>query len=502
MISDDITAQIDRNTWPVMDRYWGVDAVVKDVSTSLYGMAVALDESPFQEGLIYVGTDDGLIQVTEDNGENWRKIESFPGIPNHTYVSDIASCKFCDHLVFASFDNRKRDDFKPYLLMSNDKGVTWTSIVGNLPENGTVHSIAQDHENPNLLFVGTEFGIFFSMDMGNIWTQLKSGIPDVAVRDIAMQERENDLVMATFGRGFYILDDYTPLRHFIREVQDTTAFIFPVKDALMYIQKRRGGYGSGSNVYIAENPDFGATFTYYIKEAPKTLKQERRKKEKDLIKEKEPIPIPTMEELRAEENEVKPHLIFTITVEDGNIIRKLSKEISEGINRITWDLRYSSTRPVGLKDGKYDPTSMGGSGMLVLPGTYYVSMSQVVRGEMTELADSVSFIARPLNNVTLPAEDRDELVVFQNKMSELYRVISGTESLTEDLMDRVRHAKQAAQRTMGTTPEIMTKIEDVEAQLDEILWKFNGQQPKASREENRPAVPSINERLRSIIWVH
>ena len=502
VISDDITARIDRNTWPVMDQYWSIDAVEKDVSTSLYGMAVSISESPFKEGIIYVGTDDGLIQVTEDNGANWRKMESFPGVPANTYVSDILTCKFCDHLVFASFDNRKRDDFKPYILMSNDKGKTWESIAGNLPENGTVHSIAQDHENPNLLFAGTEFGIFFTTDMGKTWTQLKSGIPTIAVRDIAIQERENDLVLATFGRGFYILDDYSPLRKINRELLDTTAYIFPIKDALMYVQKRRGGYGSGSNVYIADNPEFGATFTYYINESPKTLKQERHKKEKELFKEKKPIPIPTMEELRAEENEVKPHLIFTITDEEGNVIRKLSEGISDGISRVNWDLRYPSTRPVDIKDSKYDPTSMGGSGMYVLPGKYFVSISQVVRGEVTELAGPEPFEAVPLNNATIQAEDRAELVAFQKKMGELYRIISGTESLAEDLLDRVRHDKQAAQRTMNTTPELMAKIEAVEAQLDEILWKFNGQEPKASQEENWPAPPSINDRLSAIIWVH
>lgn len=502
VISDDITAQIDRNTWPVMDRYWGVDAVVKDMSTSLYGMAVALDESPFQEGLIYIGTDDGVIQITEDNGENWRKIETFPGVPENTYVSDVTSCKFCDHLVFASFDNRKRDDFKPYVLMSNDKGVTWTSIAGNLPENGTVHSIAQDHENANLLFVGTEFGVFFSVDMGKTWTQLKSGIPTVAVRDIAIQERENDLVLATFGRGFYILDDYTPLRELTTELLDTTAYIFPVKDALMYVQKRRGGYGSGSNVYIAKNPDFGAIFSYYIKESPKTLKAERRAKEKDLIKNNEKIPIPTMDELRAEENEVKPHLIFTIKDEQGNEIRKLTTAASKGINRLNWNLRYPSTRPVSIKDKKYDPLSMGGDGMYVLPGNYTVSISQFVRGEITELVEPVEFVVKTLDNTTLPAEDRAELVAFQQKMAELYRIISGAEELADDQLNRIRHAKQAAQRTVGSTADLMTKIEEVEAQLDEILWKFNGQEAKASSEEKLPAIPSINDRLRSVLWVH
>lgn len=502
VISEDITAQIDRNTWPVMGQYWSIDAVVKDMSTSLYGMAVSLTESKKQEGLLYVGTDDGLIQVTENNGENWRRLETFPGVPANTYVSDILCDRFDENVVYASFDNLKRDDFKPYVLKSTDKGATWVSISANLPENGTVHTIEQDFINPKLLFVGTEFGIFFSSDGGKIWTQLKSGIPTIAIRDIAIQERESDLVLASFGRGFYILDDYSPLRVMSPSLKDSAAYIFDIKDALLYMQKNRGGYGSGSNVFIAENPEFGATFTYNIKESPKTLKQIRQKEEKKLFKDKQPIPMPSMEELRAEENEVKPHLIFTITDDAGNVVSKLTKDVSTGIQRINWNLRYPNTRPVNLRDGKYDPTSMGGSAMPVLPGTYHVSISQVVRGETTELAGPKSFVVKSLNNATLPAKDRKEVDDFYKDLAELYRVVSGTENFAEDLTERIKSLKQAAQRSLNTTPELMTKIEDVEARLEDIMWKFNGQEAKASQEENIPAIPSINERLGSIIWIH
>ena len=502
VISDDITRQLDRNSFKVMGKYWSIDAVAKDVSTSLYGMAVSMAESPVKENLLFVGTDDGLIQVTEDAGKNWTKIENFPGVPEYTYISDILPSKFDENVVFASFDNRKQDDFKPYLLKSTDKGKNWTSIASNLPKNGTVHTIEQDYVNKDLLFAGTEFGVFFSVDGGKIWTQLKSGIPTIAVRDMVIQKRENDLVLATFGRGFYILDDYTPLRILNKELLDSTAFVFPIKDALMYVQKNRGGYGSGSNVYIAKNPPFGATFTYYIKKAPKTLKQERKKKEKELAKNNEPIPIPTMDELRAEKNEVKPHLIFTITDEDGNIIRKLTKGVNEGINRINWDLRFPSTSPVDLGKGKYNPLSMGGSGMYVLPGKYFVSISQYHRGEITKLTAPVEFNAKVLNNTTLPAEDREALVAFQKKLAELQRAVRGAENFAENLVSRIESAKQAAQRTPGSPQELMSKIENVETQLNNIMWKFNGQQPKASQEENLPAPPSINERLNSIVWVH
>ena len=243
-------------------------------------------------------------------------------------------------------------------------------------------------------------------------------------------------------------------------------------------------------------------FTYYIKESPKTLKAQRQKKEKKAIKDNEKIYIPTMDELRAEENEVKPHLIFTITDENGDVIRKLTKGVSSGINRTTWDLRFPSTRPVRIKDGKYDPLSMGGSGTMVLPGKYFVSISQFVRGEITELVGPEPFEIVPLNNTTFPAENREELVAFQKKAAELYRVIGGTEEFAETLLERIRTDKQAAQQSANSNPELMAKIEKLEAQMDEIMWKFNGQQAKASQEENWPAPPSINERLGTIVWTH
>jgi len=500
-ISEDITAQIDRNTWSVMDRYWGVDAIAKDVSTSLFGTAVSINESPLKEDLLYVGTDDGVIQVTENAGESWRKINKFPGVPEYTYIADITTSKFDENVVFVAFDNRKRDDFLPYLLKSEDKGETWTSIIGNLPENGTVHSIAQDFINPDLLFAGTEFGIFFTIDGGMIWTQLKNGIPTVAVRDIAIQERESDLVLATFGRGFYILDNYSPLRSVNEEILDTNAHIFPIKDALMYIQSR-GRYGQGSAFYTAKNPEFGATFTYYLSEVPKTLKAERKEKEKKLVKEKEPIPIPTMEELRAEENEIKPYLIFTIKDNNGNIINRLRKSPSKGINRVTWNLRYPSTYPVSIKDNKFDPLRSGGSGLLVMPGKYSVTLSQVAGGEENFLAGPEEFVARPLNNTTLPAEDREQLVAFQNEVSELSRTVRGTQRLADDLLKNIQYIKQAIINTPMATPEMMNKASEIETQLKEIQWKFSGQRPKASREENWPAPPSINERLNTITGSH
>lgn len=498
IISDDITTRTDRNTWPVMDHDWSVDAVGKDVSTSLYGTAVALAESPVKADLVYVGTDDGVIQVSEDAGLNWTRRSEFPGVPEYTYVSDIVPDRFDANIVYASFDNIKRNDFRPYILKSEDKGRTWKSIAGNLPEDHTVLSIAQDFSDPGMLFAGTEFGLFFTIDGGKIWTRLKSGIPTIKVFDIAIQEKECDLVLATFGRGFYILDNYAPLRELSKETREKESVIFPVKDALMFT--REGGrYGQGSNFYYAPNPPYGATFTYYLKDVPKMLKETRKEKEKEIFENKEHMPIPTMDELRAEEDEIPPYLIFTIKDSNGSIVRKLSAGASEGSSRITWDLTYADHNEVNLAGDKFDPNSAGGSGILAMPGKYSVSMSMVFHEQEKELAGPIEFMVKVLNNTTLPATNREELVAFQNKVSLLVNAVNGAEQFANELMERTQYVKQAIQNTPGAPFTLMAEADKVEKNLHAILWSLNGQEPKASEEENWPAPPPVKLRLGAIL---
>ncbi|MCX8011141.1 MAG: glycosyl hydrolase, partial [Ignavibacteria bacterium] len=380
------------------------------------------------------------IQISED-AKTWRKIENFPGVPENTYVSDIYASRFDENVVFASFDNTLRDDFKPYLLKSTNKGKTWQSISNNLPTNGAVHTIEQDFVNPDLLFVGTEFGVFVSTNGGEQWNQIKNGLPSIKVKDMVIQKRENDLVIATFGRGFYILDDYSPLRFISKATLDKDAYIFPIKDALMYIP-RTDKPGQGTAYYRAPNPEFGATFTYYLKDVPKTLKQIRKEKEKTLFKESKPIPQPTEEEFQAEEKEIPPYLIFTITDESGNVVRKINKSASKGINRVVWDLRYHNPQPLSSQE-KFDATKQSGSGTLALPGKYKVSMSIVTRDGLKELVAPVEFNTVVLRNTTLPVEDRNELVAFQKKASELARAIQGANRFLSDLKNRVETIKQA-----------------------------------------------------------
>src|SRR5438552_560036 len=300
-----------------MGKVWSMDAVAKNASTAFFGNSSALAESPKKEGLIYVGTDDGLLQITEDGGKNCHRVEKLPEVPELAYVSRIVASNHDANTVYVAIENHQNADFKPYLFKSTDAGRTWTSIKGNLPVNAPVWSIAEDHVNPNLLFVGNEFGLYFSIDGGQKWIQLKSGLPTIQVRDLAIQKRENDLVIGTFGRGIYILDNYTPLRLLRPETLKQEAQLFPVKDALMYIQAQplglRGKSFQGESFFTAENPPFGASFTYYLKDELKTRKAKRQEAEKEAAKKNVTVTLPRLTDLSAEEEEEAPAIIFTVT---------------------------------------------------------------------------------------------------------------------------------------------------------------------------------------------
>ncbi|MCU4165682.1 YCF48-related protein [Carboxylicivirga caseinilyticus] len=497
VISDDLTAQIDRNTWPVMGKYWSTDAVVKDVSTSQYNTIVSLDESPVKKGLIYAGSDDGVIQVTEDDGKTWRKISSFPGVPAYTYLSDIYASRFDENIVYATFDNLKNDDFTPYILKSNDKGKTWISISSNLPKNGTVHTLEQDFERKELLFAGTEFGLFFSIDEGKNWVQLKSGIPTIAVRDLAIQERENDLVLATFGRGFFVLDNYQPLKELTEEIAKKEAYLFDIKPANLFIQTGKI-YGQGATYFGAANPEFGATFTFYQKEVPKTQKQIRQKMEKELFKNGDRIPQPTWKELQDESKEAPAYLLVTIKDAEGSIVKTFTKKPEKNVSRFNWDLTYDSWKIVRSK--KFDPFKKPESGIYVMPGSYTVEISQVQNGTSTLLAGPESFEVKALNNTTLPADDRKAMVEFQRKVTELSKAMNGTMHLISEFKDEVTSMKQTALAVPDAHQKLIPALLELEKEIDEIEFTFKGLEAKASWEEIPPAQMPLIERLNNIIY--
>jgi photosystem II stability/assembly factor-like uncharacterized protein len=502
VISGQLSRGLDRDKLPVMGKVWGIDAVAKNASTAFFGNASALAESPKKDGLIYVGTDDGLVQITEDGGKTWRKLDKFPGVADMAYVSRIAASNHDANTVYVAFENHQNADFKPYLLKSTDAGRTWVSIASNLPRNHPVWAIAEDHVNPNLLFAGTEFGLFFTVDGGQKWVQLKGGLPTIQVRDIAVQRRENDLVLGTFGRGIYILDNYTPLRLLKPEMLKQEAMLFPVKDALMYIQAQpiggRGKSFQGESYYTADNPPFGATFTYYLKDELKTKKAKRQEAEREALKKNAGVVLPPHSDLRAEEEEEAPTIVFTIADSSGHVVRRLSGPITPGMQRLSWDLRYPpATLPPPPNPEAEDPFGEGPAGPLVMPGTYKVSVARRVDGVMTPLGQPQEFQVMVEGQGSMTPSDRAALVEFQRKVARLQRAVQGAQDAANALKPRLALIKRALLETPAAGEKLSDEAAALDKRTNEILRALRGDNALRARNINLP--PSISERVGDIV---
>lgn len=496
-ISPDLSRQTDRNQLPVMGRVWGMDAVQKNESTSIYGNIVALDESDLTEGLLYVGTDDGLVHISKDSGENWQRFSGFPGVPDTTYVNMLLASQHDENTVYAAFNNHKRGDFKPYLLKSTNNGQTWQSIASNLPTRGSVYAIAEDHEQPGLLFCGTEFGLFFSNNDGRHWTQMKGGLPTIAIRDIAIQKRESDLVLATFGRGFYILDDYSPLRHLTEENLQKEAHIFAVKDGLMFVPSQPLGDPEkgfrGSSYFTAPNPPVGVAFTWHLKEPLKSLKTQRQEREKKLVEAGKAVPYPSAGEIRAESLAQDPYLIFTITDQQGKVVRRLKEKAARGIHRTWWDFRYPAARPVSLKQESSHSYPSGSSGHLALPGQYQVSISSYHNGELVQLAGPQTFTIKLLNNATFAPEDRAEVLAFLKKAATLQNRVQAAEKALSEMEERLQYLEAAVMQTPGAAAELLKDCHELKTGMAGLKLKLSGDRALARKQFEVP--PAISDRV-------
>ncbi len=502
-ISPDLTRQIDRRKLKVMGRVWGVETVAYNNSTSFYGNIVALSESPSKAGVIYVGTDDGLVQVTNDQGANWTKIEKFPGVPDNTFVSFVMASRYDANTVYATFNNHKMGDFKPYVLKSTDQGKSWTSIAGNLPDNQPVWTMAEDHVNPNLLFLGTEFGLYFTVDGGKKWIQLK-GMPPIAVRDLEIQRRENDLAVATFGRGFYILDDYTPLRMAKAEMFESPSMLFPVKKTLGYIEASplggRGKSFQGESFFTAPNPPFGTTFTFYLKDELKSRRKQRQEADKNLEKEGGSLVYPAWDVLRAEERERDPQLLFTVMDEEGNVVRRITTSGKAGLRRINWDLRFPPSNPVRLGGGEENLFGPGPRGPMVAPGRYKVQMAKVVDDVVTPLGEPQTFEIAPLENATLPVTDRAALLDFQRRTARLQRAALGAVSAADETETRINFLQRAILDTPGADPKLIQQVRSIELRLRDIQERLIGDPVLGAR--NEPTPSSILDQVQGIVFGH
>ena len=480
VVSGDLTRQLDRNKMKVMGRLWSADAVAKNASTSYYGNIVSLTESPLQEGLLFAGTDDGLIQITTDGGSNWQKLDKFAGIPELGYVSDIEASQHDANVVYASFGNHQQGDFKPYLLRSRDRGKTWTSIAGDLPQNGSVWTIAEDPVDAGLLFVGTEYGVFFSKDGGAKWIQLKGGLPPIAVRDIAIHKRDNDLVLATFGRGFYILDDYTPLRSTKPETLQSDAVLYPLGRPVWIYNPAlplglKGKSMQGDDYYTADNPPFGAVFTYYLKNELKSRRKTRLESEAILEKEGKDINYPTWEELRSELREADPAIVLTVRDEEGNVVRRVTGPADEGFHRVSWDLRYPTVTPTTLEPPKDDnPWSPPPRGMMVSGGKYTVSLAKFIDGKFTELGEAQTFTTRGLGLAGVTDADARASLDFERKVASLQRAVLGTVSTVNDAQKRIDLLQKAILDTPKADPSLAASLVAIEDRLRDLSERLSG----------------------------
>jgi photosystem II stability/assembly factor-like uncharacterized protein len=507
-VSPDLTRQVDRNKLKMMGRVWSVDAVAKNTSTSLYGNVVSLAESPRKEGLLYVGTDDGLVQVTEDGGQAWRKVEAFPGVPASTYVSCLAPSPNDEATVYAAFDNHKMGDFKPYLLRSGDRGKTWASVVGDLPAKGTVYTVIEDPARPGLLYCGTEFGLYFSPDGGKRWVALKGNLPTIAVRDLKIQEREGDLVAATFGRGFYVLDDLTPIRKATEELLAREAALLPVKSASMFIPAKPLGLREkafqGEAFFTAPNPPFGAVFTYYLQDELKTGKKARQVAEKKVASKGGDVFYPTWDALRAEAVEEEPQILLTVSDAAGNVVRRLIGPVKAGFHRVAWDLRYPASNPPAPpragSDDEEDQFAPGPRGPLAMPGTYRVSLAKKVDGLVTPVGEPVEFSAEILGTASLPAPDRAKVLAFEQKTARLQRAVLGSVETAKEAQKRLDGLKKALLDTPAVSPALLTRTRELDLRLKDLQTALGGDKVLAKYQEPVPA--SIVDRVQGVVHGH
>ena len=505
VISPDLSRQLDRNKLPVMGKVWGMDAVAKNQSTSIYGNITAFSESPKNENILFAGTDDGLIQITGDGGKSWTKIEKFAGIPDRVLVQNILASQHDEKTVFAVFNNHRNGDFKPYVMKSSDGGKSWVSISSNLPERGSVYCIAEDHKNSNLLFAGTEFGLFFTIDGGKNWLSLKGGLPPTSVRDIAIQTRENDLVIATFGRGFYVLDDFSPLQNVKKEDLEKVAHLFPIKNGYVYVQSvpygHKGKSFQGASFFNTENPPVGATFTYYVKDNYPTTKEKRKEQEKEKIKNNQPVHYPSADSIRLEDREESAYILFSILDLESNCIRKYKQPASKGMNRFTWDGRYAKTSPISFYSPNPDnPYESEDAGPLAIPGEYFVSAELMKDGNSTQLIEKTKFAIQSPVEPTIPV-DKVKLAKFSNELSNLRNTVLASESYRSEMVNRLKYVKEAVLQSQKIGTSLLKDINNLENKLAQIDLAFNGDGSLARREfETLPGINGIIEGIVGGLW--
>lgn len=503
VISNDLSRKINRNELKVYDRVLSMDAVAKNGSTSPYGTIVSLSESPIDPNLIAVGTDDGLIQISKNGGQSWFKVDNISGVPENSYTNSIYLSKHDINVMYVAFNHHKYGDFQPYIYKTSNQGETWKSISNNLPERGSVYSIEEDHIDKDLIFCGTEFGVYFSPNAGQRWRALDNGLPTIAVRDIAIQERENDLILGTFGRGFYILDDYSSLRSIENSLKESESSIFSIRDALMWEKSMPLGLPGkafqGDNFYSATNLDPVAMITYYHNKDFQSLKSKRQKLEKKLIENNKDVSYPTYDDLDKETNEFKSKLVFIIKNSEGLVVKKVFRTPKKGVQRFEWDLRYEEKSPISFANTSfYNPFAGISEGTLVNPGTYTVEMDLFDGISSINISKPTSFSVISLESSSMPALNRTEKVNFQRAVSMLEGKMLESANILSEAKSKIKYFKEAIKIVEAPLGELSVLIKSVENKIKDISIRFYGNTIKSKLDIEQ--IPTAYSRLTSILY--
>lgn len=489
-ISPDLTRNEERITLPILGRQQSWDNAWDVGAMSEYNTITSLSESPVQEGLLYAGTDDGILQVSEDGGNNWRKIMlgSIKGVPNRAFVNDVRADLHDANTVYLVLDNHKEGDFKPYLLKSRDRGQTWSFMNGNLPKRLLTWRVVQDHVDKNLLFAATEFGAYFTKNGGNNWLPLKGGMPTISLRDITIQRRENDLVAASFGRGFFVLDDIGPLRQY-DSAKSSEVQLFNSRTAYWYVPKD-AIYGQGDNTYKAKNPGFGALLSYYLPEKLTTLKEVRTKKEKELNKNNTAIPFVGWDALSTEKNQEKPGYVFLIKDNTGSVVNTVKGTNKKGFNRVNWDLTYASRSGVPLKAPKPDDDDdFFGSPYMATPGTYTAELHRMEDGMLTQVAGPVTIEVKRLQEGALPSKPKQEIEAFRKSFQDFQQDLMATNTALKKGKALTDAMKRAYSQAKTPSNELLMRIDAARKALLAIDETMNGNAAKNEIGERNPPTP-------------
>ncbi|SDB36220.1 Sortilin, neurotensin receptor 3 [Flavobacteriaceae bacterium MAR_2010_188] len=472
-ISEDITLNQDRLTLPMYGKQQSWDNAWDVGAMSNYNTITSLSESPVQEELIYAGTDDGSVSVTEDGGKSWRKFSwsSIKGMPNSAFVNDVRADLFDANVAYAAVDNHKNGDYKPYILKTSDKGKTWSSIAGDLPQRLLIWRVVQDHVKKDLLFAAAENGIYVTKNGGKNWVQLKGGLPTIAFRDLTIQKDENDLVGASFGRGFYILDDISPIRDFDENATTKELTLYDTPDALWYKQKD-GLYGQGDNEYKGKNPPFGAVFTYYMPEKYKSMKDVRSEKEKE-----GDMTFPGWDALQKENREDGPNLLLLLKDAKGNIINTVSGTNKKGFNRVNWNLTIADKTGERLDAPSRGVGRSWGGGIMATPGEYTVTVMKRLNGEDTVLAGPQTFNVKPLYEGSLPRKSYEEMNEFLDSYNDYRQDLRATSDVLEHNLKLIDAMKRAADKVY-VPADVYSKIASTKSKLQDLDTKLNGNKIK------------------------